>query len=243
VRHGLLLLAAMLAAGATLAAGGAPLGAQVRPSAGTGDPRIQSILYSPDQVFQLQGAPGYALNVELSPDEQVENIALGDSSAWQVTASHRGDHIFIKALQAVPTNMTVITNIRLYNFDLVPGSPGEIAYTVRFRYPAPADAAADGADDAPSAFGEGRYRLSGDKALRPSAISDDGRHTYLTWPRDRGLPAVYALNEAGQETLVNGMMRDEIFVIDNVAEKLVFRVDGHLARAERVKPRKAGDGR
>ena len=237
MKQGLFLLAAMAAAATAQG-----LGAQVRPAPGSGDPRIQSIQYSPDQVFQLQGAPGYAINVELSPDEQVENIALGDSSAWQVTASHRGDHIFIKALQAVPTNMSVITNIRLYNFDLVPGSPGEIAYTVRFRYPAPADAAADGAEDAASAFGEGRYKLSGDKSLRPSAISDDGRHTYLTWPRDRALPAVYALNEAGQEVLVNGMMRDEIFVIDSVSQKLVFRVDSHTARAERMKPGKAGSG-
>ena len=81
MKHRRVLLAAMLAAAS------APLGAQVRPAPGSGDPRIQSILYSPDQVFQLSGAPGYAINVELSPDEQVENIALGDSSAWQVTAS------------------------------------------------------------------------------------------------------------------------------------------------------------
>ena len=235
MRQGLVLSAALLAAAST------PLGAQVRPHPGTGDPRIQSIDYTPDQVFQLSGAPGYAINVELSPDEQVENVAVGDSSAWQVTANHRGDRLFIKTLQPVPTNMTVVTNIRLYNFDLVPGTPSDIAYTVRFHYPA-ATETSDGAEDAPSAYGEGRYRLSGDKALRPSAISDDGRHTYVAWPKDRALPAVYALNEAGQEILVNGMMRDEVYVIDSVSQKLVFRVDDHIARAERMKPRKAADG-
>jgi hypothetical protein len=33
--------------------------------------------------------------------------------------------------------------------------------------------------------------------------------------------------------LVNGMMRDDIFVIDSVTQKLVFRIDDHVARAER----------
>ena len=221
----------------------APLAAQVRPKPGSGDPRIQSIDYTPDQVYQLQGSPGYAVTVELSPDEQVENVAVGDSNAWQVTSNHRGDHLFVKALQAVPTNMTVITNIRLYNFELVPGSPGEIAYTVRFHYPSPTDAATAAADDAPSANGEGRYRIGGDRGLRPSAISDDGRHTYISWPRDRSIPAVYALNEAGKETLVNGMMRDDVFVIDSVSQKLVFRMDNHIARADRLKPRRTENGR
>jgi type IV secretion system protein VirB9 len=230
---------------AALAVAAAPLSAQIRAKPGTGDPRIQSIEYAPDQVFQLQGTPGYSITVELSPDEQVENVAIGDSGAWQVTANRRGDHLFVKALQGgVPTNMTVVTNVRLYNFELVPlsGASSDMAYTIRFHYPSPTDAAGAGAEDAPSANGEGRYRVSGDKALRPSAISDDGRHTYVTWPRDRSLPAVYALNEAGEETLVNGMMRDDIFVIDSVSQKLVFRIDNQTARAERMKPRKGNDG-
>lgn len=220
---------------AGLAFAAAPLSAQVRPKLGTGDPRIQSVDYAPDQVFLLQGAIGYSVTVELSPDEQVENVAVGDSSAWQVTANHRGDHLFVKALQGgVATNMTVVTSVRLYNFQLEPlaGAGGDMAYTIRFRYPNAASAASD---DAPSAIGEGRYRLGGDKSLRPSEISDDGKHTYIRWPRDRALPAVYAIGDTGQEMLVNGMMRDDIFVIDSVSQKLVFRIDKAVATASRVR--------
>jgi type IV secretion system protein VirB9 len=228
VRRALILLA-----GLALAHG--PAGAQVKPQPGAGDPRIQGIDYAPEQVVTLQGTPGYELTVELSPDEQVENVALGDSGAWQVTANRRGDHLFIKALQSgVSTNMTVVTSVRLYNFELVPlsGPTGDMPYTIRFRYPGTADQNA-GDEDAASAAGKGRYVLTGDKELRPSAISDDGRHTYIQWPRDRSLPAVYAIGSDGQEALVNGMMRDDIFVIDSVSEKLVFRIDEHVARAER----------
>jgi len=162
------------------------------------------------------------------------NLACTSHGACMVIPNGAFDPV--KTLQAVPTNMTVITNIRLYNFELVPlsGASGDMAYTVRFRYP---NGSAGGAslDDAPSASGEGRYRLGGDKSLRPSEISDDGRHTYVRWPRDRALPAVYAISDTGQEMLVNGMMRDDVFVIDSVAQKLVFRIDKAVATASRVR--------
>jgi type IV secretion system protein VirB9 len=111
-----------------------------------------------------------------------------------------------------------------------------MAYTVRFSYPgAGADSAADETATAPS---QGTYRLSGDRALRPSRIADDGRHTYIEWPRDRTLPAVYAIDPEGRESLVNGAMRDDLFVVDSVAPTLIFRIDQHVARAERVRRKK-----
>jgi type IV secretion system protein VirB9 len=222
-------------AAAALASG--PLAAQLRPQAEAGsDPRIQSVAYVADQVILLEGAPGYQITLELSPDERVETAAIGDSSAWQVTANRRGDLLFVKALAAgVSTNMTVITNVRTYNFELAPVSSGQMAYTVRFKYPPEAIAEEELADPA----AEGRYRLGGDKALRPSEISDDGVHTYIRWPRDRALPAVYAVTDSGQEMLINGMMRaDDLFVIDSVSRKLVFRIDGDTATATRQRKKR-----
>ncbi|MFL6844351.1 MAG: TrbG/VirB9 family P-type conjugative transfer protein [Allosphingosinicella sp.] len=210
----------------------APLEAQVRPRPGTEDPRIQSVDFVPDQVVVLSGATGYQLTLELSPDEQVETVAVGDASAWQVVANHRGDHLFIKAaVDGVSTNMTVITTVRTYNFELVPANSGEMAYTVRFRYPPPD---APDTEELANAAVEGRYHIDGDKALRPSEMSDDGVHTYIRWPRDRSLPAVYGLTDTGREVLINGMMRnDDLFVIDSVSRKLVFRIDDRVATATR----------
>ena len=103
--------------------------AQVRPKPGTGDPRIQSVDFAPDQVVLIQGATGYSVTVELSPDEQVENVAVGDSSAWQVTANHRGDHLFVKNLiSGVTTNMTVVTSAHTYYFELAPLSAGDFPF-------------------------------------------------------------------------------------------------------------------
>jgi type IV secretion system protein VirB9 len=210
-----------------------PLAAQVRPQPVSGsDPRVQSVAYQPDQVIALDVAPGYQLMLEFAPDERIESVAVGDSAAWQVTPNRSGDRVFVKALQALPSNMTVVTSARLYTFDLNPlfGPSGDMAYVVRFTYPAAVEASVETEES----VAQGRYRLSGARALRPSRISDDGRHTYIEWPRDRALPAVYALDERGQESLVNGMMRDDLFVIDAVVPRLVFRIDRDVARATRV---------
>ena len=223
----------------------APAAAQISPQPRPGDPRLQTVMYDPTQIIQLRGAPGYQLTIELSPDEQVQSVALGDTGAWQVSANKAGDHLFIKPAQAsVATNMTVITTVRTYNFDLVPlaGPAMDMAYIVRFQYPAdeingamPATAS----NDTTSPRAAAHYRVEGDRALRPSAVTDDGLHTYISWPADSALPATFQLGDDGKERLVNGIMRGNSFVVDGIAKKLVFRIDARTASATRVPPRKA----
>lgn len=79
-----------------------------------------------------------------------------------------------------------------------------------------------------------QYRVTGEKALRPESISDDGVRTYLIWHPDKALPAVFAINASGDEEIVDGYMRDGVFTIDRVYAKLVFRIDRKTAKAERL---------
>lgn len=209
--------------------------AQVLPRPGLGNPHIQSVTYAEGQVVTLQTAPGYQLTLEFAADEHIENVALGDSGAWQVAANKRGDRLFLKLIQpGVSTNMVVVTDTRTYSFDLSPLSEPrpDMAYTVQFLYPPPA--AEGAASAAGSAAQLGRYKLRGTESLRPVGMHDDGVHTYIEWPADRALPAIYAINDAGKESLVNGMMRDGYIVIDSVQPRLVFRIDRRSATATRT---------
>jgi type IV secretion system protein VirB9 len=221
-----------------------PTAAQVTPMPGTDDPHLQVVNYDPGQIVQLRGAAGYQLMVELSPDEQVQSVAVGDSAAWGVSINKAGDRLFIKPLQAqVPTNMTVVTSVRIYNFDLVPlqGPQGDMPYTVRFQYPAAQPPTADGqfVDVSAAARRLSKYKVSGDRRLRPLSISDDGQRTYISWPKGAPIPAVYALDGNGHEILVNGMMgTDDVYVVDGAPQRLGFRIDQTVARAERINPRK-----
>ena len=121
-----------------------------------------------------------------------------------MTPNQRGDHLFVKPLQAgVTTNLTVVTGARTYTFELEPlsGPLPNMAYTVRFTYPAAASAVAPAPRRRPN---RGPLPAERRQALRPSRISDDGVHTYIEWPREAPLPAIYAIDEQGQEILVNG---------------------------------------
>jgi type IV secretion system protein VirB9 len=217
----------------------APTLAQYRPQPTDGDPRLQIVEYRNNQVVTLEVAPGYQLSLEFAADERIESVGLGDSAAWVVSPTKRGDHLFIKPVQAgVSTNMTVVTDIRTYAFDLhpLPGPSPTMAYTVRFSYPAPPDSRAE-AGTAASPL-ETLYRLSGDRKLRPSAISDDGIKTYIQWPANVAMPAVYAINDQGREALVNGAVQGELYVIDGVAKQFMFRIDKRIARATRIERKK-----
>lgn len=237
-------LSHLLIAGTSLISA-VPVVGQIRPQPGMEGPRLQTVEYRAGQVVQLETAQGYQLSVEFAPDEHIESVAVGDSGAWQVTPNRRGDHLFVKLVQGEAiTNMTVVTDVRTYLFDLVPLSSAapDMAYVVRFQYPQPLQGVvpmggAPGMPGVPGASAQviikGVYKLSGAKSLRPSAMGDDGVHTYIEWPGDMTLPAVYALDERGRETLVNGMMRNAIFVVDSVAQRFVFRIDRQTARAER----------
>lgn len=235
-RRALLLLAAIWTV---------PAMGQVLPHPGNGDPHIQSVEYGPNQVVELETAPGYELTVGLAPDDAIESVAVGDSTDWQVSASHSGDHLFIKALQGgASTNMTVVTENRVYVFDLTAlASPSPtMAYSVQFDYPATAKPGQASDDPGVPKKIVGEYIVRGDRSLRPEAISDDGEHTYIVWPDKTALPATYFRDANGVETLANGHMRDGSYVIDSVHPELIFRIDKHDARAERIIPKATAHG-
>ena len=213
---------------------GPPLSAQVRPIPGTGDPRLQTVAYNPDQIVQLVVASGYQLMVNFAPGERIETIAVGDSSAWQVTTNKRGDFLFIKALgDGRTTNMTVVTDARVYMFELLPSTPyaSEQAFSLRFTY---------GEDEQTAkvetaAVIRYRYRIGGARALRPSRVTQEGENIVVEWPDTVALPAIFRIEEDGNETLVNSIIENGRFVIAGLPKRLIFRLDLQVAKAVRVK--------
>ena len=185
----------------------------------SGDRRIQLLTYDPDQIVTLAVSPGFASVVELNEDERVENVVVGNSAGWQVTANRRGDRIIVKPLGgAGPSNLIVLTGSRRYVFVLDPF--GESSFIMRFRYPAavqPAAVVASTAGSAPLS-----YRFRGNKGLYPLAMSDDGRRTTIRWGEQNVLPAIFAMN-GRQEQLVNGRMVGGDYVIEGAAARYKFR--------------------
>lgn len=105
----------------------------------TTDSRIKTYIYSPNDVFLLVLHYGFQSHIEFAKNESIETITLGDSFAWKVTPL--GNRLFIKPMERnIRTNMTILTNKRTYQFDIVAkeleeGGEKDLVYVVRFNYP------------------------------------------------------------------------------------------------------------
>jgi type IV secretion system protein VirB9 len=80
----------------------------------------------------------------------------------------------------------------------------------------------------------------------PTLVYDDGRFTYLRFPGNREVPAVFHVLGDGSETLVNARMEDDLLVVDRVSRKLMLRagsaVVGLWNEAFDLDGRPPGDG-
>jgi type IV secretion system protein VirB9 len=138
MRHRLLYLTATTAL--LLAAAVVPISAQALSTPITTDSRIKTLVYNANEVFHITTHYGYQSNIEFGAKETIETISVGDRVAWQISPA--GRRLFIRAQEEnATTNMTVVTNLRAYQFDLrssaadaVFGSE-ELTYVVRFFYP------------------------------------------------------------------------------------------------------------
>ncbi|WP_228242908.1 TrbG/VirB9 family P-type conjugative transfer protein [Porphyrobacter sp. GA68] len=203
------------------------------------DNRLVTVTYDPNAVVQIRGRVKVQATIRFADDERIENVAIGDSNAWQVTPNKRANLLFIKPLQnGATTNMTVVTNARTYFFDLIASNTGKPVYVLNFDYPvqpgstatplaAPADlavaqpAAEKTVDPASLNFD---WKRKGERKLLPERAYDDGEATFLTWPEGRPVPAILILSDDGKtEGPVNFSVRGDVVVVDGVPPVLVLR--------------------
>ena len=57
----------------------------------------------------------------------------------------------------------------------------------------------------------------------PTLVFDDGRFTYLRFPNNREVPAVFHVLGDGSETVVNARMEGDLLVVDRVSRRLMLR--------------------
>jgi type IV secretion system protein VirB9 len=225
-----------------------PLAAQVFPMPGPETPRIQTADWRPGEPLVLTALPQTALTVMLEPGETIERATLGGSPAWEITVSAEADSLQVTPLiGAEAANLTVQTDRRAYNFLLETGISLQSAYLVRLQFGGnSSDPQAQSGQNPTDLIGlDWSYRLRGDQSVRPASIRDNGAKTVIEYAPGQALPAVFAIGPTGDEEVVDGYMRDGLFVIDRVHEELVFRIDKAKAtarRSARAAPHNGGEG-
>ena len=216
------------------------------------DPRLKTLVFDEAAVVRIDGKVLVQTTIKFAPDEVIENVAIGDSTAWQVQPNKAQDILFVKPLEPTArTNMTVVTDRRTYLFDLVASQRNAPLYVLQFRYPelekaaeearlaaaaeAEAEAARLAASPAELAAAKDPYAVAdpadlnfewaraGTGELLPERAYDDGSAVFLTWPAGTAIPAVLVMNEDGEEGPVNFTVRGETVVVDGVPPQIILR--------------------
>ncbi len=240
---------ALIAAALVASAIALPLTAQA-------DPRLVERVYDENAVVRVEGRPNVQATIRFAEDETIQNVAIGDSQAWQVTPSRSANLLFVKPLAPrAATNMTVVTSKRVYLFDLVAGPNVRTPlYVLSFTYPEEEAAAAAEAERLAQA-GTGQsanadelaaatddlavidpatlnfaWGSEGAPALLPEAVYDNGTATFLTWPEGGAMPAILVKNEDGLEGPANYATRGGVIVIDAVPGEIILRSGDDMAR-------------
>ena len=209
----------------------APAFAAQAPTPGPRDPHIQTVFYDPDEVVRLTGALGWQIMIEFAPDERIENVSIGDSLAWQVTPNKRARNLVLKPLsRTASTNMTVITYRRRYAFALATGPRRpNTPWVVRFDYPRPVVVAMPEPPPPPQPVLNFAYTRTGDQALLPARVWDDGRMTYFEFAPETSIPAIFAGGPGKDEALVNSAMRGRVVVVQQTAGRFTLRTGKRVA--------------
>lgn len=224
------------------------------PVKASADSRVRVVNYNEDDVVALYAKRARATHIVFAPGEEILDVASGFTDGWEF--KNRRNNLYIKPRSADSTNeaqgsfsptpgrwdtnLLVATNRRVYTFQLslVGDSDARAAYRVTFRYPADEAARQVATQEAELA----RSRLEAAKAVRntqytmqvgrrsaaiaPTSAYDDGTFTYLTFPNNREIPAVFLVAEDKDktETLVNTHFSNDVLVIHRIAPQFVLRL-------------------
>jgi type IV secretion system protein VirB9 len=210
--------------------------AEQTPKPGLVDSRIRVVAYDPEQVIKIRGYVGYQIFFEFAEGETFVNLAAGDNKALDV--GYEANHLVIKPLaEKVATNITVITNRRVYQFDYSATATkpnpalGNVIYSLRFIYPEEeAKKAAEQAEQertnqrlAEQRPRNANYWGCGSSAIRPVSAYDDGVQTRLRFAAHSEFPAMYVKNDDDSESLLNFTVEGEDVVIHRVSHRFVLR--------------------
>ncbi|QIQ85476.1 TrbG/VirB9 family P-type conjugative transfer protein [Erythrobacter sp.] len=213
------------------------------------DPRLVTLVYDDAQVYTIRGRVKVQTTIKFREDERIENVAIGDSKAWQVQPNKAQSILFVKPLEpSAATNLTVVTSKRTYLFDLVASPRNQPLYVMQFSYPeaekaerearlaaAAADKAREEANALEMAAASDPYAVidparlnfewagEGDRELLPARAYDDGEAVFLTWPAGTPIPAILVTNERGEVGAVNFTVRGDTVVLDDVPGQIVLR--------------------
>ena len=210
---------------------------------------LQKYDYAPGVLYQVYTAPMKVTAVSFGRNEEVQSVALGDTTRWNVGRTEAGEReiVLVKPVRAwLDTTMTVATDQRIYHLELHSYEETYMA-AVRWSYPRSmvkeyqrrkkkADEEEKKRDKEPFRVGAKPTGLDFDYQFivkgseprwMPRRVFDDGEKTYIQFPnglQKKQAPALFVLSQTGETKVVNYRVRGDYYVVDGTFELAQLRL-------------------
>jgi type IV secretion system protein VirB9 len=205
------------------------------------DTRIKVVAYDQNNVVTIHGSHFVSTAIYFGKSETILHVDIGDLLAWKASPSKDIPYaIFIEPqLPQSDTNMTVITNKRTYQFQLITRTDDtsrshDVIYALQFKYP----------DEEKNQF-EGElnnlqrsflgnsvndavhwnydYSFYGSKRIAPVQAVDNGTYTIFKFAKHEAVPAIFAVDAHQNESLVNFRVEGDYVFVQGVRHQYTFR--------------------
>lgn len=201
------------------------------------DKRVQTAVYTPDNVWRIQAMIGRGSLIQFPPGETVNDddglITSGDPKAWELGVNKAGSKIVIKPVVNTDpdTNLIISTNRHTYLIELkLVQKITDMTYALRFVLPElPKTVAKIDAPINPCNGLENRtWQTRGNKDLSPSEVWDNGTFTCFRFATNKPRPNLYQVMPDGTETVVSQRNEQNILVAHGVSSQWRLRLSNQV---------------
>ncbi|WP_298855554.1 TrbG/VirB9 family P-type conjugative transfer protein [uncultured Ruegeria sp.] len=207
------------------------------PDGKNADHRITHFHYVENQVYRIPVGERLITYVHFPQGETVRSIGAGDTESFQITRLQEGRVIAFKPeILNSDSNLTVLTNRGSYNFYLVPAETTAERKNVPFRVTFYSNnkggttttrgKVARGEPKPTGRFVNQNYSRSSKADFAPTAVWDDGVHTYMQIPQDEELPGIFRVLPDGRELMVNTTVKERgIIQVQGLSDLWTLRIE------------------
>lgn len=220
--------------------------AEIKPIPMPGDNKLVVFTYDKNDTFTIMTLPGHVTDIQLSADETVTALALGDNVQWSVAQAP--GHVFVRPFRPnTSTSATLVTDARTYQLTLR-SSPenGKWYQRVSWEYPgivifqnnAPKpkslpsetinqdDIAVASKTKSPIDNLNFEYEIQGKASFLPERVFDNGKFTWMKLSaKNDEMPALFIRGEGDDKfELVNYTADDLLIKIQRIFRTAVLKL-------------------
>lgn len=194
----------------------------------TYSPTVLTLKASDTTIHRIVTQPDISTTINFKGAERVNAVVAGDTQNFALHTLKSRQTVTIEPDRAgLRTNLSVTTTKAVYHFDVVSisahGAQEQPHYGVVISNEDEADKDRIGFEPHDLNLA---YTYRGDDGLRPLSTFDDGTHTYFSFPDHIDAPAIFAVNDAQEESVVNYHVRGNYIVVNSIERQFTLR-DGN----------------